>query len=500
LIRAGVFAGVTLWLTPVLAVGVHAFGPSLIPALAIGCAGAAAIAWVTCGALANALRPAMKSRMLVGALVVFATVAIVSIARISVYMADPSRTDCSYVSDSWRTAHSCMTAYAEAARFASEGTHNIYDMSLYEPRRIGPLKADSYHYPPPFLLLPAAVRLVGADIFQVRALWFTLQSLVLASTLLWLACWIGGRPGAHAIVGAVFAMATPHVVYALQQGNFQSTAVPLAVAAPVLVYTARAKGGAAFLAFTAASKIFPGVLIVYLLAARRWRALAWTAVVGAALLVVTAAAFGTKPFADFIRDEVPRISSGASFPQTERPDTIPSNHSVYGMTVRLRALGLGWLTEPRGLAIASVYGLLVLALAAFAGWKHAVNPSNPAGRARLVTAALALVCLASFRSPFIGVYGLLGTVWLMTLLAAGLRTTGSFLGALVLVALFCVAGWLVPGPGHAPTAIALIVSGMVFLVALCVNVYALTPSRRRQPVHECAERVNRGIVKISTEC
>jgi hypothetical protein len=86
------------------------------------------------------------------------------------------------------------------------------------------------------------------------------------------------------------------------------------------------------------------------------------------------------------------------------------------------------------------------------------------------------VCLASFRSPFIGVYGLLGTVWLMTLLAARSRTDKGLLGALGLAALFCVAGWLVPGPGHAPTTIALIVSAMVFLVALCVNVLAVMAS------------------------
>ena len=40
-------------------------------------------------------------------------------------------------------------------------------------------------------------------------------------------------------------MATPQVVYALQQGNFQNTAVPLAVAALVLLYTGRLKGRAA---------------------------------------------------------------------------------------------------------------------------------------------------------------------------------------------------------------------------------------------------------------
>jgi alpha-1,2-mannosyltransferase len=474
--RAAVFAGIMLWLTPVLAVGFHAFDLSLVSSLALGCAGAAAIAWMTCGALANALRPALESRILAVTLVAFAAVAIVSIARISVYMADPSRVDCSYVNDAWRTAHSCMTAYAEAARFVSDGTHNIYDIPLYEPRRLGPLKVDSYHYPPPFLLLPAAIRAIRADIFQVRAVWFTLQALVVASTLLSLACWIGGRTGAYAIVGAVFAMATPHVVYALQQGNFQSTAVPLSVAALVLLYAGRAASGAGLLAFTAASKIFPGVLVVYLLGARRWRALVWTAGFGTALLAITVTAFGSKPFVDFVRDELPRISSGASFPQTERPDTLSVNQSVYGLTVRLRALGASWLTQPRGLAIASVYGVLVLALAGWAGWRNTTDISNPAARARFVAATLALVSLASFRSPFIGVYGLMGTVWLMTLLAAGARTDRSLLGALGLVAAFCAATWNEPGPGHDPVTRWMILSGVFFGVALGVNVFAVLPA------------------------
>lgn len=493
MIRAGVFAAATLWLTPVLAVGVHAFGLSLIPALALGCAGAAAMVWLTSGALADAVGPALESKILTAALVVSAAVAIVSVARISVYMGDPSRVDCSYVSDAWRAAHSCMTAYAEAARYVSDGTLNIYDMTLYEPRRFGPLKADSYHYPPPFLVLPAAIRAMRADIFQIRAVWFTMQALVLASTLLSLACWIGGRRGAYAIVGAVFAMATPQVVYALQQGNFQSTAVPLATAALVLVYAGRLKRGAALLAFTAASKIFPGVLIVYLLAARRWRAVAWTAVLGAVLVALSLTAFGSKPFVDFLRYEVPRISSGESFPQTERPDTMPSNESVYGLTTRLRVLGVSWLTEPRGLTIASLYGLLILALAALMGWREALDLSDPVGRARLIAAALALVSLASFRSPFIGLYGLVGTIWLMTLLAAGSRTDKSLLGGLGLIALFCAAVWLVPGPGHEPTMLALIASGVLFAVAACVNLYVVALSLR-------SARESADVVEILTKC
>ncbi|HWM70349.1 MAG TPA: hypothetical protein VNO35_27495 [Steroidobacteraceae bacterium] len=63
-----------------------------------------------------------------------------------------------------------MSAYFEAARFAQMGAENVYDATLYQPRHIGALKVDSYHYPPPFLLLPRALRLITTDFFQFRAL------------------------------------------------------------------------------------------------------------------------------------------------------------------------------------------------------------------------------------------------------------------------------------------------------------------------------------------
>ena len=72
--------------------------------------------------------------------------------------------------DPWRVEHSCMSAYFEAARFAQMGAENVYDATLYQPRHIGALKVDSYHYPPPFLLLPRALRLITTDFFQFRAL------------------------------------------------------------------------------------------------------------------------------------------------------------------------------------------------------------------------------------------------------------------------------------------------------------------------------------------
>ena len=62
-------------------------------------------------------------------------------------------------------------------------------------RALGPLKVDPFHYPPPFLLLPQAIRALAPDFWDVRRIWFALQALVLFGTIVGLAGWIGGYRG-----------------------------------------------------------------------------------------------------------------------------------------------------------------------------------------------------------------------------------------------------------------------------------------------------------------
>jgi hypothetical protein len=408
------------------------------------------------------------------AAVLVAAVAIVQIARESVFMADSTRPAYSAIpGDPWRVAHSCMSAYFEAARFSQTNTGNVYDQALYE-RHIGSFKVDSYHYPPAFLLLPRALRLITTDFFQFRALWFAIQTLVFAGALVSLAVWIGGTIGAFALLGGVVVLTTPTVLFALQMGNFQTTAVALGAVALVLLVTQRIKTGAPILAYVALSKIFPGVLVVYLLLARRWRAVAWTAASGVALVALAVAVLGTRPFADFVQQELPAISDGRAFPQSERPNIAAANQSMYGLTVRLRFLGASWLDQPVGLKVASVYGLIVLALAALAGWKGRIDLSNPPGRMLLVQTGLALMSLASFRSPFVGGgYGLVATLWLLTLLAADSRNRPSaVLWSLAFVA--CAVGSrLTPSPYYPATTFWLAASAGIFIFALGVNTWGV---------------------------
>jgi alpha-1,2-mannosyltransferase len=477
--RVGVFIGAALWLAPVITVGVMGLGMPPITAFLIASVLAVAIAWLVSKPLATTLAAALEGRTILTVVaVIVAAVAIVIVARESVFMADSTQPAYSLIpGDPWRLEHSCMSAYFEAARFAQSGTENLYDPTRYQPRHIGALKVDSYHYPPPFLLVPSALRLIAPDFFQFRALWFALQAVVLAGVVAGLGVWIGGTIGAYTLIGGLFFLAAPTVLYSLQMGNFQSTAMALGALALVFLVTRRIMAGALILAYVALAKIFPGLLVVYLLLARRWRAVAWTAAAALVLLALSVWALGTQPMKDFVHHELPAISDGQAFPQSERLNVAQSNQSIYGLTVRLRDLGASWLDQPTGLRVTSLYGLLMLGLAAFAGWKARIDTSSSSGRALLVQTAVALMTLASFRSPFVGgPYGLVSTMWLLTLLAANAPTrkfASLWAGAFVVCA---VGNYLTPSPTFPPTQFWLIASGGILILAMATSIGAVVRS------------------------
>ena len=98
---------------------------------------------------------------------------------------------------------------------------------------------------------------------------------------------IGGRRGAIALLAAVLLLGFPHAAATFQQGNFQITAVPLAAVAFILLMVGRHAAGGSLLAYAALAKIFPGILVVPLLAAREWKRSAWVAGASVALLGLT---------------------------------------------------------------------------------------------------------------------------------------------------------------------------------------------------------------------
>lgn len=477
------FAASFLWLTPVLAVGAGGLGLPPVPALLAAAAAAGLIAWPSSRALAGAIRTdSLPRRLYFAALGVAAVAAIVRIATVSVFMADVRKIEFSVEpEDPFRRVHSCMSAYEESARLLAAGEHDIYHAEHYRPggtfRSIGPLRVDPFHYPPPFLFVPQAVRAVAPDFWDFRRVWFALQAVVFAMTLVALAAWIGDRAGAFALLTAAIVLAMPHPVATLQQGNFQITAVPLAVGAFVLLLAGRHFAGGGVLAYAAMAKIFPGILLVPLLTGRRWRAVAWVAGMGVLLLALSVLIHGVDTYRGFITTSLPEISSGAAFPQTEWPVHSRVNFSAYGQTVRFRQLGVTWLTQPRGLLIAELYGLAVALFAAWAGWRARFDVGSAAGRAAVCQFAVALVSLASFRSPFVGaVYGTLATFWLTGLLAAtSTRHTLLWLTALLVLA---AGTWALPSPAHPHSTPWVLISGALLFVCMGINAWAVVTVAR----------------------
>jgi hypothetical protein len=201
--------------------------------------------------------------------------------------------------------------------------------------------------------------------------------------------------------------------------------------------------------------------------------------IGIALLAVTLAVQGMRPTRDFVTYEMPQISDGRAFPHTELPATSRVNWTVYGLTVRLRLLGVDAMTQPVGLTIASIYGILVIGLAALAGWRRPIRIETPSGRLAVLQIAVALVGLASFRSPFAGAhYGAFSTLCLLALLAAG---TSSYRDArlwMVGMVVYGLAVWSIPSPNVPATAPWLVVTGVLLVLTVVLNLWVALRAAR----------------------
>jgi len=473
-VRLSLTAGLSLFLAPPLASAGVGLGLPLAAAAITGVAVAIVLAAVLSRRLFLATGFAFATRRWLAVVAAIATLGSAAQAiPLTRFMADSNRVEYSMKPDDiFRTRHNCMSSYVEGARFASEGSVNIYEVARYQPRDLGNLQVDAYHYPPPFLLLPQGLRVVAPEFASFRALWFAIQLLLVVAAFVAAAIWISGVAGATLLVGGALVLALPGTLYALQQGNFQVSATPLAALGFALLLAGRLGSGAAILAWTSVAKIFPGILIVHLVTARRWRAIAWVVGIGIALLAITVAVQGTRPMQDFVTYEMPQIADGRAFPHTELPATSRVNWTIYGLTVRLRLLGADSMTQPVGLTIASVYGILVIALAALAGWRRPLRIDTPSGRLAVLQVAVALVGLASFRSPFAGAhYGAFSTLCLFALLAAG---TSSYRDArlwMVGMVVYGLAVWSIPSPDVASTPPWLLGTGALFAVTVALNLW-----------------------------
>ena len=442
-----------------------------------------------------------KGRPVVAAIWLLAALAAVTqVVRLGVFMFDPYRTSASILpTNQFFISHTCLSSFTEAARFARQGGVNVYDPRVYLPdgcqdllncgeRSIGPLKVDLYQYPPTFLALPVLMRAMTSDFFKLRFGWFLVQVTLLLAATLFLTRWIGGRAGRVAAVLSVVLWISPSTLVGLQIGNFQATAFALSILGMLALTAGPSAAGGLALGFAAASKLYPGLLVVYIAGRKDWRALAWVAAGGAAATLASLALVGTKPFIDFVQYQMPRISSGDAFFWIEVPPAIPVNYGIHGLLLRLRLLGILDSTVATPSVVSSLYGAVLAAAAFLAGRavRRTATTDHECGRLHEAQVWLALLNLGSFRSPFVpDAYALMGTLWLLTLIAAGRSAITIWQTAAFVVAAAAFAivldgflpqnppAWIVAGTLAVQIA-ALAVNGWVLLRTIVVRTAART--------------------------
>jgi hypothetical protein len=228
----------------------------------------------------------------------------------------------------------------------------------------------------------------------------------------------------------------------------------------------RFAAGGALLAFATASKLFPGLLLVYLIARRQFRAVAWTAAMGALLLGLSLAVVGTRQYAGFA-DHLPGLMGGEAFPAFRNPSAMAINFSIPGLVFKLKLLGLGALSFGASKIVGWLYTLVLLVVVVRVSrrpWSDADKP----------VLWLAILILATLRSPFLPeAYAAFPPLWLLTLIAARQPPTAKTLlwtlGAWLTLSIYWPIDWSLD-----PRALAL-VTLVPQAVTVAVAVVALRP-------------------------
>jgi alpha-1,2-mannosyltransferase len=305
--------------------------------------------------------------------------------------------------------HSCLSAYYVAARSVAT-VPNVYAWELYafpdegptaprKPRPIGSFNIDAYEYPPPFLLLPRTLAILTPEFLRFRMVWFALNGAMLVIGLLVVARMLGPVAGTRALLFSPLVLASDIPIATLQVGNLQAIVSSLAMIAMVLFAQRRYAAGGALLAFATVSKLFPGLLLVYLLIQRKWRALAWTVGLCIALIAISLVDTGWAPYKAFL-DHLPRLLGGEAFPAFRRPWAVAQNFSVPGMAFKLRLFGVTGASFGAMKIVGWIYSLILLAVTVFVARRTLTREQEP-------LAWLTILILASLCSPFLPLYAVI---------------------------------------------------------------------------------------------
>jgi len=367
----------------------------------------------------------LAGKKLLWAWLLMTMLAAVQLGSLAVFMSDSTARPFAVMpSSDFSTEHNCYTAYFEGVRIGHLEP-NVYEPTLYRPaprspRFIDGFTVDAYEYPPPFLVFPAIARLLSQSFLTHRTLFFSFECFLLAAAVVAVARRLQ-RPASDRLVLLLplFFLALP-IRSTLQSGNFQLAAVAMAVLAWTSFARNRNALGGALLGFAVVSKLFPGLLLVYFLARGKLRPVAATIVAAAGFAALALLLFGADVYRAFFSFHVPRLISGDAFPMLKFvPPAILINHSVYGIVLKAKLLGLTTHGMETAARIAWGYTIVLLAVTVMIA-RRAKDEFEP-------RAMLAILALGALRAPFLPVdYGTLVPITIAVVaLASGPSTRRS---------------------------------------------------------------------------
>ncbi len=422
--------------------------------------------------------------------VVLALLMLTQTARLSSWVTDSSEEWWITTSNPFYAQHMCMAAYIYAADLNRQGVDNVYDLSHYpglnpEAEVHTTLENftpdDPYLYPPQFLLLPHFAISLTNDFELIRIFWLLIQIVVFGLIMWTIMRFIGGK---RAVIAA-FLIPALYISFPflsdLQYGQIHMMAIFLAVAAMIWFKQGKYVIGGTALSIAIFSKNAPGILLIYLLATKRWKEAGWTIGCCAAISLIAVAVIGTKPFYAFFNYQIPNLQSGASFAFAEVwPDysdlLIACNQSPFSFIFKLKELGLPGMTLMVAKSTHMLYSLAVLVITLFAS-------KLEGGKTKQFLIWLALLNLAVMVSKGAwGDYIPVGTLLAMILMMKDFvsTTTQKLLFAIVGAFMFLSLG-VFPLPGLGNPIVFIGLSAIGVLVMIGFNVWIILGYKGQRP-------------------
>lgn len=216
------------------------------------------------------------------------------------------------------------------------------------------------------------------------------------------------------------------------------------------------------------SKVSPGLVLIPLPVQGRWRAVGWTAAFIAVFTSLTWFVPGPSPFMAFWDGHLPRLQGGETFAFAHCWPVFPAeiiacNQTPFSMVAKSNELGVPAMTDKLARSVDWVYSSFILGLAIWAA-------RDAAGRTHQAQVWFALLTLAVLRSSGAFLYHVVGSLWLLTLIAVempGHRWPSVSLG-ICWVFLFFLPG-VVPLPVFSPPPLMMILSGLGVVRMVTLN-------------------------------